>query len=268
MSQAMVVSLDIGDIVEGDRLRQPAAADIQKISLSMSEHGLITPIKVRPHPTEKSRYLLVAGSTRLAAAKLLGWPKIEAIIKNMSEEEAALEEVDENLYRSDLTPSDQTFFMKRRLELFEFQGGKLKRGRPLRKSANLADLDLNPREQDLLYRQIDEKFGIKRRTAERLVRRARNIPEGLWPVIKSAKKAVNGSLLDKIAELEPQKRAEVERLVVEERQKLSDALKQVREPKPEKALTVEQAVKTIAPAWSAWSPKQRAEFIRMLKEEQ
>lgn len=226
MSAPQLDQIKVSDIIGGDRLREVVPEAAQKLSLSLRESGkVIQPITVRPSTKHEGKYDLVIGGHRVAAAKLLGWPLIDAIIENLTDDEAALREVDENLYRTDLTAFDMTFFMKKRLELFNFNGGELKRGRDKRKSANLADL--NPREQDRYYDEIEAKFGIKRRTAERLVRRARNIPEGLWAKIKATKAALNGALLDKIAELQPEQRAEIERLMADGQTKLTEAIKSV-----------------------------------------
>jgi ParB family chromosome partitioning protein len=226
MTASQLIKINISDILEGKRLRDVVPEDAQKLSLSLGESGrLIQPITVRPSKKQPSKYDLIIGGHRVAAAKILGWEEIDVISADLSDDDAELLEVDENLYRTDLTQCDLTFFMKKRLELFNFNGGKLKRGRDLRKSANLADL--NPREEDRYYGEIEAKFGIKRRTAERLVRRARNIPEALWPKIKGTKAALNGALLDKIAELQPEQRQEIVRLMDDVEIKLADAIKRV-----------------------------------------
>jgi ParB family chromosome partitioning protein len=193
VGQIFEIPLDLIDAV--DRIRPVDPAKAATIAKSIDDARQISPIEVRA--TEGGRYRLVAGAHRMAACQLLERQTIEAVLFQGSLEEARLREVDENLYRADLTASERKFFGAERLRFYTYTGGELRRGRDARKSANLADLE-NPR----FYKDVEEKFGIAERTARRLLRRSRNIAPALWEKIQQENLGDKGNLLDKVAELE------------------------------------------------------------------
>lgn len=63
--------------------------------------GLITPIVVRPH--NEGGYELVAGHTRYTACQRLGYSDISAVVRLMTDAEAAIALVADNLTRKDLS---------------------------------------------------------------------------------------------------------------------------------------------------------------------
>jgi len=69
--------------------------------------GVINPIRVRENFAKAGRFEVVAGRRRIAAARLLGWKTIPATIVDLSDFDAAIERLNENLQREDLHPLDQ-----------------------------------------------------------------------------------------------------------------------------------------------------------------
>jgi ParB family chromosome partitioning protein len=262
MSARAVESVKLDKIDLGKRLRYPDKEDVRLLSLSLKEcETLINPIKLRPNPEAEGRFLLVSGATRLEAARLLGWEDIDAIVQDMSAENAELEEVDENLYRAELIASHRTGFVAKRLSFFELKAGKLRRGRASHKSANLAHLrDDNSPETRQFYDEINERSGIKRRTAQRLVRRARNITAELWEIINQNPKKYPGSLLDKITEISEEDRAEIVRRVKVDGLTIAAAVKVVRAPSEEEIHNRQKSA--LLKAWAAASPEIQEEFRR------
>lgn len=82
---------------------------IIELSESMKSIGLLQPITIREVGTDEggSTYELVLGSRRLAAAKLLGWVEIPAIVKDMDDDEVLDAMIIENLQRKDIEPLDE-----------------------------------------------------------------------------------------------------------------------------------------------------------------
>jgi len=100
-TEATIVMLRVDDIEMGPGRRpvQQDAAD--RLAQSMSDIGLRTPITVR---NVQGRIVLVAGAHRLAAAKKLGWSEIACYsAASMTDDDARLWEISENLHRSELT---------------------------------------------------------------------------------------------------------------------------------------------------------------------
>ena len=73
---------------------------IKELAESIREQGLLQPILLRKKGV---RFELIAGHRRLLAVKSLGIVEIEAIVKEMTDEQAVLARAVENLQRVDLT---------------------------------------------------------------------------------------------------------------------------------------------------------------------
>ncbi len=79
------------------------------------------PIEVRA-PGKSSRvYTLVAGAHWLAAVRSLGRTEIDAVVLAVDDIEARLREIDENLFRRELSALDRAVFLLKRQELYEAQ---------------------------------------------------------------------------------------------------------------------------------------------------
>jgi ParB family chromosome partitioning protein len=83
---------------------------LKELAASIHEFGILQPIIVSKIEKDietgtEVEYQLIAGERRLMAAKLLGWERVPAIIKNFSRKSEQLEmAVIENLQRADLSP--------------------------------------------------------------------------------------------------------------------------------------------------------------------
>lgn len=97
------IDLDLIDVVE--RLREVDEDAAEQLSLSVAQNGLNHAITVRP--MEDGRFDLVAGGHRLRAHELLGLDAILCDIRDLSDDEAELVEIEENLFRNDLTCAER-----------------------------------------------------------------------------------------------------------------------------------------------------------------
>ncbi len=79
--------------------------DLQKLSDSIRENGILQPLIVRY--AGNGRYLLIAGERRLRAAKMAGLRKLPCIIRKTDDITADCYTIIENLQRSDLTPFEE-----------------------------------------------------------------------------------------------------------------------------------------------------------------
>lgn len=79
---------------------------IQELMNSISELGLLSPIKVRK--LDNGRYKIIYGNRRYKASKNLGRPTIPCIVSNVTDElEIYLEQIAENLTREGFTPVEE-----------------------------------------------------------------------------------------------------------------------------------------------------------------
>lgn len=80
-------------------------ASLDELAQSISLHGLIQPIIVRP--LDNGRYKIIAGERRWRASKLAGLEEVPVIIREIADMEAAEIALIENLQREDLNPIDE-----------------------------------------------------------------------------------------------------------------------------------------------------------------
>ncbi len=75
---------------------------------SIREHGILQPLIVRPSPQEKGKYELVAGERRYRAGMTLELEIAPVIVRPLTDEQACLFALLENLQREDLNPVEET----------------------------------------------------------------------------------------------------------------------------------------------------------------
>jgi ParB/RepB/Spo0J family partition protein len=97
----------------------PAA--LQELAASIAAHGLAQPITVRPVPPglDGTDLEIVAGERRFRAiSQVLGWDTVPAIIRDLSDEEAAAIMLAENTSRADLDPIEEASAYASRIAQF------------------------------------------------------------------------------------------------------------------------------------------------------
>jgi ParB family chromosome partitioning protein len=84
---------------------------LQELANSITEHGVLQPILVRPGTA--GRYQLVAGERRWRASKIAGLQEIPALIEEIDDDTAMEIAIIENLQREDLSPLDEALMYER-----------------------------------------------------------------------------------------------------------------------------------------------------------
>lgn len=134
----------VANVIVGKRRRHVSDDAVVALAGSMREIGLQNPILVRyvdeavlpDGEVLANAPVLIAGETRLRAAKSLGWEKIDAIEAKVDDIEAAMIEIAENLHRADLTALERAEQVAEWVRLAEARGisrqldEKMPRGRP------------------------------------------------------------------------------------------------------------------------------------------
>jgi ParB family chromosome partitioning protein len=94
---------------------------LEELAASIKANGVLQPIVIRPLPAELhdgARYEIIAGERRWRAAKLAGLKDIPAIVRQLSDREAAVVALIENIQREDLTSTEEARAFKRLVEEF------------------------------------------------------------------------------------------------------------------------------------------------------
>lgn len=142
----MIRDIDTAACVPREDARNINAAKVEALAESISDTGLINPIRVRP--IDGDRFEVIAGMHRLQAHKILGLAEITAIVVNDDDLHAELAMIDENLIREELTPVDRAQSVARRKEIYEelfpdtvagVAGGKARQGTATDKLSFAAD---------------------------------------------------------------------------------------------------------------------------------
>ncbi len=80
-------------------------AELRELAESIKVSGVIQPVVIRP--AKDGRYVLITGERRCRASKLAGKEKVPAILRLVSDEQAAEMTIIENLQRADLNCMEQ-----------------------------------------------------------------------------------------------------------------------------------------------------------------
>ena len=94
--------------------RQPKKADVGELIESIRATGQITPAIVRPHPTKEGHYELAAGARRKVACGVLAIT-LDAIVREISDEDFEDWILIENLQRENPDPMQEAILIERRL---------------------------------------------------------------------------------------------------------------------------------------------------------
>lgn len=139
---------------------------ITELADNISEIGLLQPVLLRP---VKKRYEIVAGHRRFLACQRLGLSVIDAVVKEMTDTEAAIIRASENLSRENLTPLEESnifanlitnheMTLEQVAKKFGYKAGTIKR--------RLEILRMPPQLQDAVHKK----------------RISVSVAEALWPI--------------------------------------------------------------------------------------
>ena len=90
---------------------------IAELAESISKHGVIQPLLVRP--ILGGGYQIVAGERRFRASRMAGITEVPVVIKDLSDMEAAEIALIENLQRKDLNPIEEALGYKQLIDTYE-----------------------------------------------------------------------------------------------------------------------------------------------------
>ena len=120
LTQAEYLPIDKLKPFEGHPFYVKDDDDMEQLTESIRQQGVLNPIMVRPLDT--GEYEVISGHRRLHACKKAGIEMIPAFIYSMDRSEAVVAMVDSNLHREKLLPSEKAFAYKMKLEALNHQG--------------------------------------------------------------------------------------------------------------------------------------------------
>ena len=138
-------------------------ADMEALTESIRENGILNPLIVRPEENDPCRYEIISGHRRAHAARLAGIEQVPAFVYPISRDEAVVLVVDSNLHRERLLPSEKAFAYKLKAGALYHQG----------KRSDLTSAQFAPK---LATEQIAEDVGTSKDTIKRYIRLTNLIP--------------------------------------------------------------------------------------------
>jgi ParB family transcriptional regulator, chromosome partitioning protein len=99
-----IMSVELSKLFVGKTNVRKSPGDVGDLVDSVKEKGILEPVLVRPIG---GRYELVVGSRRFEAARIAGLKKIPAIVRPMTDEEAIIVSLVENIQRRDIEPEEE-----------------------------------------------------------------------------------------------------------------------------------------------------------------
>ena len=103
-------------------LNQPRAnfdeEKIKELADSISVHGLISPIIVKP--VASGKYKIIAGERRYRASKIAGLSEVPVLIKDIDDKKIMEIALVENLQREDLSPLEEAKGYKALIDTYKF----------------------------------------------------------------------------------------------------------------------------------------------------
>ena len=142
--------------------------EMECLSESIREHGVLSPIIVRPKENTEDEYEIISGHRRVMASQKAGIAEIPALIVSLDRDAAAIVLVDSNLHREHILPSEKAFAYKMKADAMAHQGWR----------SDLTSGQVVPKSDDKRTTAIiGENMGDSYKTVQRYIRLTNLIPE-------------------------------------------------------------------------------------------
>lgn len=221
--------ININNIKINPGRREAMPEDIQRLSESVAEVGMMNPITV------DTDYTLVAGLHRLKAAKLLGWTEVECTVCGLDRLHAELAEIDENVIRTGLSDLELSELLARRKKIYEtLHPATIARNLPGHASNYESSNDKLTGEEKPFSQDTAEKMDVSPRTVERHVQIGENLTPEAKEILRGTDRKITKQNLTKLSRLEPEQQRSAAKQLTE------GTIKSVDEYTAEDAATVRQ----------------------------
>ncbi len=272
-------TLPIDKILVPERLREVEEDHAYMIAQSIGLHGLLNPVTVRATPRAERPYTLVAGAHRRRACELIGMREIDVMVVKADKVDGQMVEIEENVFRNELSALDRAIFVRRYRELWEEKHGKISAGGDKR-SDEYHSVKLTEWSEDSaqghFFARVAERMGLSRSAIER----AQSIGKGLTPelrqVLRGTPSADNQRELLRLAKLEPDRQKQIAQAMVSQPDIVGGviAIKQAVELTDPNAKA--KAAKTqsdelfdrLVATWDRAGPDTRAAFLKHVREKE
>ena len=142
--------------------------EMERLAESIREHGVLSPIIVRPKENTEDEYEILSGHRRVMASRKAGIVEVPALVVSLDRDAAAIVLVDSNLHREHILPSEKAFAYKMKADAMAHQGWR----------SDLTSGQVVPKSDDnRTTAMIGEDMGDSYKTVQRYIRLTNLIPE-------------------------------------------------------------------------------------------
>lgn len=263
-----LATIPVALIEAGRRLREVGEKQVEALTASIVDVGLLNPITVYPRKVIEAGisvdgYGLVAGAHRLEAVRRLGHTEIAAQIVTMGELERQIAECDENLCGSVLSPGERARFTARRKEAYEALHPEAKAGVAGAHGSNRAQGNASANFAPASFADDQSaKTGQAKRTIQLDAERGSKVCKEALDVLKGTK-ADTGTVLDMLKDMEPAAQVVAAYREVQKRQEPKSKPKAppIAPDADNDDIALERQVDALMKAWNKAGPDARREFM-------
>ena len=142
--------------------------EMDALAESIKEHGIVSPVIVRPLENTKDEYEIISGHRRVMASKKAGISEVPPLVVSLDRDAAAIVLVDSNLHREHILPSEKAFAYKLKADAMNHKGWR----------TDLTSGQVVPKSDDnRTTAQIGADTGDSYKTVQRYIRLTNLIPE-------------------------------------------------------------------------------------------
>ena len=121
-STKKIISIDKLHAFENHPYKVQDNEEMEALAESIKEHGIVSPVIVRPLENATDEYEIISGHRRVMASRKAGITEVPALIVSLDRDAAAIVLVDSNLHREHILPSEKAFAYKMKAKALEHQG--------------------------------------------------------------------------------------------------------------------------------------------------
>ena len=121
-STKKIISIDKLHAFENHPYKVQDNEEMEALSESIKEHGIVSPVIVRPLENTTDEYEIISGHRRVMASRKAGITEVPALIVPLDRDGAAIVLVDSNLHREHILPSEKAFAYKLKADALNHKG--------------------------------------------------------------------------------------------------------------------------------------------------
>ena len=121
-STKKIITIDKLHAFENHPYKVQDNEEMEALAESIKEHGIVSPVIVRPLENTTDEYEIISGHRRVMAIRKAGITEVPALVLSLDRDAAAIVLVDSNLHREHILPSEKAFAYKMKLDAMKHQG--------------------------------------------------------------------------------------------------------------------------------------------------